>query len=193
MHCGPQQQRLQLIPSTDPISVRLSEFTMASTPSVHTFLVIEGMLSDSYLFSCYEDLGVIEDLSTFALIEIYKMQVDQNPQRAPIFLSALKAVGHLRGGEDQEFIASAVNEAYSSGRYDLEDIRKAYSYFGFRLNDPSLTEDSIIGKFYAFLSSINNDTDARLQLWRIGDSRRSERIKAASEDRVFLEPYCSET
>ncbi|KAJ5779593.1 hypothetical protein N7457_007313 [Penicillium paradoxum] len=148
-----------------PTAMRYNEFAMASTP-------------------CYEDIGVLENFSTAAIIDMYKQQVLVDSGRASIYLSALKAIGNVRGAGDQELIAIAVSEAYANGQYDLEDIEKAYQYFDLRLYDPYLTEDSIIGKFYAFLNSTNNDVEARLHLWRIGDSRRSERIKAASEDRV---------
>lgn len=107
-----------------------------------------------------------------------------------MYLSALKAIGFLRGGQDKEVIDIAVQAAYDQGKYDVEDVVSAYQYFNLHFDDPNLTEDSIIGKFYAFLSSTTQDTEARLQLWRIGDSRGSARIKAASEDRVLIQSCC---
>lgn len=58
----------------------------------------------------------------------------------------------------------------------------AYRYFGLDHNDPRLTDESIIGKFYAFMSSTTQENESRIRLWRIGDSRRSERIKSVAED-----------
>ncbi|KAJ5972050.1 uncharacterized protein N7479_001968 [Penicillium vulpinum] len=148
-----------------PTAFRYNEFKMADAPY-------------------YEDLGVMEDMSTLPVIEAYKRQVSNDPDRTPIYLSALKAIGVLRGGKDKEIIDTAVQEAYEQGKYSVEDVVDAYQYFNIYLFDPNLTEDSIIGTFYAFLSSTTQDAQARQHLWRIGDSRRSARIKAASEDRV---------
>ncbi|CAI7568146.1 unnamed protein product [Penicillium glandicola] len=132
----------------------------------------------------YEDLGVMEDMSSSTVIEAYNRQILADPSRTSIYLSALKAIGSLRGGQDKETIDIAVQGAYEQGKYAVEDVFAAYQYFNLHFDDPNLTEDSIIGKFYAFLSSTTQDTEARQQLWRIGDSRGSARIKAASEDRV---------
>lgn len=128
----------------------------------------------------------MEDMSSTAVIEAYKRQVFVDPGKGPIYLTSLKSIGRLRGGEDKELIDIAVDEAYANGKYTVEDIVFAYQYLGLRFNDPNLTEDSIIGTFYAFLSSTNNDTEARQHLWRIGDSKSSERIKSASEDRELI-------
>ncbi|KAJ5440824.1 Peptidase C19 ubiquitin carboxyl-terminal hydrolase 2 [Penicillium cf. griseofulvum] len=148
-----------------PTALRYKEFEMAHAPF-------------------YEDLGVMEDMSSLAVIEAYNRQVLADPGRTPIYLSALKAIGFLRGGKDEETIYIAVQAAYEQGKYTVDDVVGAYQYFNLHFDDPNLTEDSIIGKFYAFLSSTTQDTQARQQLWRIGDSRGSARIKAASEDRV---------
>ncbi|KAJ6149237.1 Peptidase C19 ubiquitin carboxyl-terminal hydrolase 2 [Penicillium samsonianum] len=148
-----------------PTAMRYKEFEMAYAPF-------------------YEDLGVMEDMSSSAVVEAYNRQVSVDPGRTSMYLSALKAIGFLRGGQDKEVIDIAVQAAYDQGKYDVEDVVSAYQYFNLHFDDPNLTEDSIIGKFYAFLSSTTQDTEARLQLWRIGDSRGSARIKAASEDRV---------
>ncbi|OQE96419.1 hypothetical protein PENNAL_c0001G03802 [Penicillium nalgiovense] len=132
----------------------------------------------------YEDLGVMEDMSSSAVVEACDRQVLTDPGRTPMYLSALKAIGCLRGGQDKEVIDIAVQAAYEQGKYAVEDVVGAYQYFNLHYDDPNLTEDSIIGKFYAFVSSTTQDTEARQQLWRIGDSRGSSRIKAASEERV---------
>lgn len=110
-----------------------------------------------------------------------------------MYLSALKAIGFLRGGQDKEFIDVAVQAAYEQGKYAVDDVVNAYQYFNLHFDDPNLTEDSIIGKFYAFVSSTTQDTEARQQLWRIGDSRGSSRIKAASEDRVLIQSFCHQS
>ncbi|KAJ5567536.1 hypothetical protein N7535_006842 [Penicillium sp. DV-2018c] len=148
-----------------PAAMRLKEFDFPSSP-------------------CYEDLGVVEDMSSSTIIEAYKRQVTVDPGNSQVWLSALKAIGYLRGGEDKELVDAAVSEAYADGKYALEDVTAAYQYFGLHSDDPNLTEESIIGKFYAFVNSTNNDVEARRQLWRIGDSLASEAIKSAAEDRV---------
>ncbi|KAL4990445.1 hypothetical protein BDW68DRAFT_154250 [Aspergillus falconensis] len=145
---------------------RIKEFQMAAAPY-------------------YEDLGVVEDMLTSSIIEAFNRQVAVDPGRGPGYLQCLKEIGSLRGGEDAEAINRAVETAYSEGNlYTDADITEAYKYFGLGRDDPRLTEDSIIGTFYAYLSSTTQETETRRQLWRIGDSRRSERIKSAAEDRV---------
>lgn len=124
-------------------------------------------------------------MSASAIIEAFNRQVACDPARTPLYLKCLKEIGALRGGQDAAFISDIVNLAYSEGKYTDEDVVAAYKYFGLSHDDPNLTEDSIIGKFYAFLSSTVQETETRKKLWIIGDSRRSERIKSAAEDRKF--------
>lgn len=129
---------------------------------------------------------------TSSIIEAFNRQVAVDPGRAPGYLQCLKEIGSLRGGKDAEAINRAVETAYSEGNlYTDADITEAYKYFGLSRDDPRLTEDSIIGTFYAYLSSTPQETETRRQLWRIGDSRRSERIKSAAEDskHTFLFPF----
>ncbi|KAJ9197928.1 hypothetical protein DTO164E3_5484 [Paecilomyces variotii] len=133
---------------------------------------------------CYEDLGAVEDMSSALVVEAYNRQISVDPSRAPFYLQNLKTVASLRDGSEREVIDQAVMVAYSEGQYTEEDVVKAYKYFGLSHEDPTLTEDSIIGKFYAFLSATTHEAETRKQLWRIGDSRRSEHIKAAAEERV---------
>ena len=101
-------------------------------------------------------------------------------------MKCLKAIGTLRGGEDWEIIEQAVNVAYAEGRYTDDDVLEAYKYFGLPHDAPNLDEEVIIGKFYAFLGSTTQETETRRQLWMIGQSLESERIKAASEDRESI-------
>ncbi|KAL2865593.1 ubiquitin-specific protease UBP2 [Aspergillus lucknowensis] len=149
-----------------PKAPRLKEFRMADAPY-------------------YEDLGVVEDMPTPSIIEAFSRQISIDPGRAAGYLRCLKEIGPLRGGEDAEAIDRAVEVASADGNlYSEADVADAYKYFGLSHDDPRLTEDSIIGKFYAYLSSTTQETETRRQLWRIGDSRKSERIKSAAEDRV---------
>ncbi|KAL3479537.1 hypothetical protein BJX99DRAFT_255532 [Aspergillus californicus] len=135
----------------------------------------------------YEDLGVVEDMLTSTVIEAFNRQISVDPGRAPSYLKCLKAIGSLRGGEDAVAVETAVEVAYAeSNIYTEEDLVEAYKYFGLGHDDQRLTDDSIIGNFYAYLSSSSptQETQARRQLWRIGDHRKSERIKSAAQDRV---------
>ncbi|PYH89924.1 cysteine proteinase [Aspergillus ellipticus CBS 707.79] len=132
----------------------------------------------------YEDLGVVEDMSSQTIIEAFNRQVAMDPARMPTYLKSLRAIGSLRIGYESEAIDQAVQVAYAEGKYTDADVVDAYKYFGLNQDDSWLTEDNIIGKFYAYLSSTTQETESRRQLWRIGDSRRSERIKSAAEDRV---------
>ena len=117
-------------------------------------------------------------MSSTLVVDAFNRQVSVDPGRTSPYLQCLKAIGELRGGEDGAIIDQAVQVAYAEGKYTDDDIVTAY-------DDTRLTEDSIIGKFYAFMSSTNQETESRTQLWRIGDSRRSERIKSAAEDSKF--------
>ncbi|RDW60418.1 ubiquitin-specific protease UBP2 [Aspergillus mulundensis] len=151
-----------------PKAPRLNEFQMADAPY-------------------YEDLGVVEDMSTSSILDAFSRQITVDRGRGPSYLQCLKEIGLLRGGEDEETINRAVETACSEGNLYLDsDITEAYKYFGLGRDDQRLTEDSIIGTFYAYLSSVSStqETEARRQLWRIGDSRNSERIKSAAEDRI---------
>lgn len=125
----------------------------------------------------------MEDMSASLIVDAYYRQVATDPKRTPRWLQSLKSIATLRGGEDGEIIDQAVQNAYAEGKFTQDDVVTAYRYFGFSHDDPKLDEEAIIGKFYAFISSTTQDTEARLQLWRIGENRGSERIKAASEDR----------
>ncbi|KAF7586454.1 ubiquitin-specific protease ubp2 [Aspergillus hancockii] len=134
----------------------------------------------------YEDLGAVEDMAASSIVEAFNRQVSLDPFRTPIYLKCLQSIGNLRGGEDGAFIEQAVRIAYEEGKYTDDDVVNAYKYFGLSQDDQRLTEESIIGKFYAYLGATTTvqETETRRQLWRIGDSRRSERIKAAAEERV---------
>ncbi|KAI9038196.1 ubiquitin-specific protease UBP2 [Aspergillus affinis] len=132
----------------------------------------------------YEDLGTVEDMSAVAIIDAFNRQVSVDPARTSMYLHCLKSIGNLRGGEDKTLIDQAVELAYAEGKYTNEDVYNAYRYFGLSYDDTRLTEDSIIGKFYAYLSSTTQEDETRRQLWIIGDSRRSDRIQSAAEDRV---------
>ncbi|PWY88489.1 ubiquitin carboxyl-terminal hydrolase [Aspergillus heteromorphus CBS 117.55] len=132
----------------------------------------------------YEDLGVVEDMSSQSIIEAFNRQIAMDPARMTAYFKSLKAIGDLRVGYESEAIEQAVQVAYSEGKFTDEDVVDAYKYFGLSHDDSWLTDDSIIGKFYAYLSSTTQETESRRQLWRIGESRRSERIKSVAEDRV---------
>jgi ubiquitin carboxyl-terminal hydrolase 25/28 len=125
-------------------------------------------------------------MAASAIVDAYDRQVSVDPGRAPLYLQCLKAIATLRGGEDYEIIDQAVQNAYLEGKYTDDDVVESFRYFGLKHNDYSLTEDTIIGNFYAYLSSTSpeKENESRKHLWRIGASRDSDRIKAASEDRV---------
>lgn len=130
-------------------------------------------------------------MSSAAIIEAFNRQISVDPARTSLYLQSLRSIGHLRGGDDGSAIDQAVQVAYAEGKYTDDDIASAYEYFGFQHDDAWLTEDTIIGKFYAFLGATTSsqETEVRQQLWRIGDSRRSERIKSAAEDRMSLSTF----
>jgi ubiquitin carboxyl-terminal hydrolase 25 len=126
-------------------------------------------------------------MSSTLIIEAYNRQVSTDPHRASHYLNCLKSIGNLRGRPDREVIQQTVMIAYSEGRYTHEDVIQAYKYFGLDPSDPNITEDILIARFYTFLGDTTHEkeTETRKQLWRIGDSRRSERIKSIAEESEF--------
>ncbi|KAK2793902.1 ubiquitin-specific protease ubp2 [Onygenales sp. PD_12] len=132
----------------------------------------------------YEDLGAKSDMSSALIIEAYRRQVTTDPIRAPYYLRCLRSIGRWRGDMDS-LIQDAVDTEYQSGRYADDDIPNAYAYFGFDSRDSSTKDDDILEAFFYLLSnSPNKDMEMRRHLWRIGDSRKSEKIKSAAEERV---------
>ncbi|KAJ5172904.1 hypothetical protein N7492_005497, partial [Penicillium capsulatum] len=184
---GASEKILRALGASDyPHAPRSHEFPMASAPYVHHHLKrtsSTGIFLNSF-YRFYEDLGAVEDMSSGLIVAAYDRQVATDPPNAAHYLQCLKGIGLLRGGEDLAIIDEAVQVAYAEGKYTEDDVIEAYQYFGLRYQDPNLTEDTIIGNFYAFLASTTHETESRRQLWRIGDSLKSERIKAVSEDRV---------
>ncbi|KAJ5640591.1 hypothetical protein N7528_000216 [Penicillium herquei] len=178
-----------------PKSQRVQEFKMASSPY-------------------YEDLGTVEDMSSPLIIDSYQRQVSADPKNSARYLECLKEISALRGGEDGETINQAVQQAYSEGRYTYDDVIEAYRFFGLRYDDHQVSDETIIEKFYALISSSPStprhyrdpapspstaspnpaqlDAEIRRHLWLIGDSLGSQRIKAASEDSVVnFEQACA--
>lgn len=126
-------------------------------------------------------------MDTPLIIDAYHRQVSSDLANAPHYLECLKSIGMLRGGQDWESIDQAVQAAYAEGKYTMNDLDAAYHYFHLSREDPNITEDSIIGKYYAYLGSVSQSDqilEAARNLWRIGNSRGSDRIMAVSEDRV---------
>lgn len=127
-------------------------------------------------------------MSSELIIEAYNRQVSVDPARTPLYLNSLKTISELRGGQEGDVIDRVVQEAYADGKFTEADIVAAYQYFGFQRDDPSLTDESIVGKFHAFLKDTAHETETRTQLWRIGAYRKSEQIKSAAEDSEYILP-----
>ena len=125
-------------------------------------------------------------MASTSIVEAFHRQVSVDPARTSLYLKCLKTIGNLRGGQDGATIDCAVQDAYSEGKFTDDDVSAAYAYFGCRQDDPYLTDDTIIGKFHAFLKDTNHENETRRQLWRIGESRQSEQIKSAAEDSEFM-------
>ncbi|OJD19722.1 hypothetical protein AJ78_00345 [Emergomyces pasteurianus Ep9510] len=132
----------------------------------------------------YEDLGVTDDMSADLIIEAYNRQIETDPRRGPYYLRCLRAIGEWRRNSDGKKIDNLVTLECSGSRYADDDIPRAYNYFQLDYRNRNLTDDDIIGSFFAHLRDTTNDTEPRRQLWRIGDSRGSEKIKSVAEERV---------
>ncbi len=118
------------------------------------------------------------------IVEAYRRQLETDPARAPYYLRCLRAIGRWREEMDDRAIDHAVAMEYANGRYADDDVPNAYQYFQLDYRDETLTDDAIIGSFFARLGDSANDMEVRRQLWRIGDSRGSEKIRSVAEERV---------
>ncbi|KAG5297235.1 ubiquitin carboxyl-terminal hydrolase [Histoplasma ohiense] len=132
----------------------------------------------------YEDLGVTDDMSADLIIEAYNRQIETDPGRSPYYLRCLRHIGEWRRVTDGEKINNLVTLECSGSRYADDDIPRAYKYFQLDYRNRNLTDDDIIDSFFARLRDTANDTETRRQLWRIGESRGSEKIKSVAEERL---------
>ncbi|KAL1959884.1 hypothetical protein VTO42DRAFT_1029 [Malbranchea cinnamomea] len=132
----------------------------------------------------YEALGAVDDMSNQLIIEAYNRQIATDPSRAPYYLRCLQTIGLWRGDPGGISIAQAVSIEYANGRYTDNDVPEAYRYFQLDYRDKSLTEDAILGSFFARVGDSADDMEPRRQLWRIGDHLKNEKIKAVAEERV---------
>ncbi|EQL34025.1 ubiquitin thiolesterase [Blastomyces dermatitidis ATCC 26199] len=132
----------------------------------------------------YEDLGATEDMSTDLIIEAYNRQIETDPRQGPYYLRCLRYIGEWRSASDGGKINDLVALECSGSRYADDDIPRAYKYFQLDYRNRNLTDDDIIVSFFTRLRDTANDTETRRQLWRIGDSRGSEKIKSVAEERV---------
>ncbi|KAF3897601.1 Ubiquitin carboxyl-terminal hydrolase [Trichophyton interdigitale] len=133
----------------------------------------------------YEHLGAVSDMSNELIIEAYRQQNKIIPSRNSYYLRCLRSIGHWRDPVDGKTINDFVELETTNGKYADDDVPDSYSYFNLDYyRDFSISDDAIIGSFYARLEDTPNDMEPRKHLWRIGDYRKSEKIKAAAEERV---------
>ncbi|KAM5479979.1 ubiquitin-specific protease ubp2 [Microsporum audouinii] len=133
----------------------------------------------------YEHLGAVSDMSNELIIEAYRQQSKIIPSRNSYYLRCLRSIGHWRGPVDGKTIHEFVESEYAKGKYADDDMPESYQYFNFDFfKDHVISDDAIIGAFYARLEDTQNDMELRKHLWRIGDYRKSEKIKAVAEERV---------
>ncbi|EER23341.1 Ubiquitin carboxyl-terminal hydrolase family protein [Coccidioides posadasii C735 delta SOWgp] len=141
----------------------------------------------SYLLgsnNCTRDLGATEDMSSELIIEAYRNQVQCDPDRSSYYFKCLRSIGHWRGELEGKTIAEFIEEQYAEGKYADDDIPDAYRFFQLDINDRSLSDETIIGSFFARLEDSPNEAEPRRQLARIGDYRRSQAIKSVAEESV---------
>ncbi|KMU88095.1 hypothetical protein CIHG_05863 [Coccidioides immitis H538.4] len=130
------------------------------------------------------DLGATEDMSSELIIEAYRNQVQCDPDRSSYYFKCLRSIGHWRGELEGKTIAEFIEEQYAEGKYADDDIPDAYRFFQLDINDRSLSDETIIGSFFARLEDSPNEAEPRRQLARIGDYRRSQAIKSVAEESV---------
>lgn len=138
------------------------------------------------LMTCryYEDLGATEDMANSLIIHAYRRQVGVFPSRQPYFLRCLRSIAHWRGASTGSSLLEFVSSEYTNARYADDDIPDSYHYFQLDYFDKHLTDETIVGSFYARLQDSSSDLEPRRHLLRIGNHRGSARIKAAAEDRT---------
>ncbi|KMU81934.1 hypothetical protein CISG_09402 [Coccidioides immitis RMSCC 3703] len=132
----------------------------------------------------YQDLGATEDMSSELIIEAYRNQVQCDPDRSSYYFKCLRSIGHWKGELEGKTIAEFIEEQYAEGKYADDDIPDAYRFFQLDINDRSLSDETIIGSFFARLEDSPNEAEPRRQLARIGDYRRSQAIKSVAEESV---------
>lgn len=135
----------------------------------------------------YEDLGVTADMSSKLITSAYIQQTRCDPDRAPYYFKCLRAIGHWRESYDGGEIAKFVQQRYAEGAFADDDIPDAYRFFQLDMGDKSLTDENIIGSFYARLDDSPDEAEPRRQLLRIGNYRNSASIKAVAEERRDFE------
>ncbi|KAK2865220.1 hypothetical protein FQN49_003796 [Arthroderma sp. PD_2] len=133
----------------------------------------------------YEHLGTLSDMSNELIIDAYRQQSKLAPARASYYLRCLRSIGYWRDTAEGREIQRFVESEYEAGKYADDDVADSYQYLNFDFfKDQLISEDAIIGSFYARLEDTQNDMELRKHLWRIGDYRGSEKIKAVAEERV---------
>lgn len=125
-------------------------------------------------------------MSSELIIEAYRQQIKLAPAKANYYLRCLRSIGHWRDHVDGKTIQNFVGSEYETGKYADDDVVDSYEYFNLDyFKRSSINDDSIVGSFYARLEDTQNDMELRKHLWRIGDSRGSEKIKAVAEESMF--------
>lgn len=121
-------------------------------------------------------------MSNQLVIDAYRRQVVTDRSRGPYYLRCLQTIGLWRGDAGIS-IAEAVSMEYSEGKYTDNDVLEAYRYFQLDPREAALTDDDILGRFFARVGD-SPDDEARTHLFRIGDDLDSEKIKAVSAERM---------
>ncbi|EEP80641.1 predicted protein [Uncinocarpus reesii 1704] len=132
----------------------------------------------------YQDLGVTEDMSTELILDAFHQQVWCDPDRASYYFKCLRSIGNWRGDIEGRGIARFVERQFAEGKYPEHEIPEAYRYFHLDITDGSLTDDTIIGSFFARLEDSPDEAEPRKRLAKIGEYRRSHAIKAVAEENL---------
>lgn len=123
------------------------------------------------------------DMSSSLIISAYAQQIQCDPDRAPYYFKCLRAIGHWRENYDGGEITRFVQKCYADGAFADDDIPDAYRFFRLSMSDKSLTDETIIGSFYARLEDSPDEAEPRRQLLMIGSYRNSESIRTVAEER----------
>lgn len=123
-------------------------------------------------------------MSNELIIEAYSRQIEVDPARAPYYFRCLRSITHWRGPLSGRLLSDFLSGELADGKYADDDVLDSYQYFRLNYHDKSLTDDAIIGTFFARLQDSGNDVEPRRHLWRIGDHRGSQKIKDTADERA---------
>lgn len=135
---------------------------------------------------CYVALGTDPSASDQNIVFAYRRQADRDPARQAWYLTFLEQIANIRESDE---IHVEIGLQKSLGRFDLDQVKAAYLYFGFQ--DDNVDEEYILGTYRSrLLDAPRQYMEMREQLLILGQHRHSTNIietANGSKSQNFLE------